>query len=226
MDHHRCSLHRRVLLTRGFFRTVSLALVLRRNTNPASYRILFGLHDRLSQESWVISRNVRRIIVHPSYVSQNFRNDIALMQLSVRDPTGIASHLHPFSLSLSLVVLYRPRWIRTRSITCLSAFPMPLKRLPVKLGTPLDGEPRTPVSENTLCTSATFLSFRFCSGGSIERYLLEVATPIVTDSECQRRYSTGMISTAIQICSGGNKQGACQVERSIDRSRHSCFHSG
>lgn len=54
-----------------------------RNTNPASYRILFGLHDRLNQESWVVSRNVQRIVVHPSYVSQNFVNDIALMQLSV-----------------------------------------------------------------------------------------------------------------------------------------------
>lgn len=55
----------------------------RRNTNAASYRILFGLHDRLNQENWVISRNVQRIVMHPSYVSQNFVNDIALMQLSV-----------------------------------------------------------------------------------------------------------------------------------------------
>ena len=53
------------------------------NTNAATYRILFGLHDRLNQESWVSSRNVQRIVVHPSYVSQNFANDIALMQLSV-----------------------------------------------------------------------------------------------------------------------------------------------
>jgi len=52
------------------------------NTNAASYRILFGLHDRLNQENWVISRNVQRIVMHPSYVSQNFVNDIALMQLS------------------------------------------------------------------------------------------------------------------------------------------------
>ena len=91
--------------TENGLKTVSFALMLRRNTNPASYRILFGLHDRLSQEKWVISRNVRRIVVHPNYVSQNFRNDIALMQLSVRDHNAMAPRLHPSSLALSLRAL-------------------------------------------------------------------------------------------------------------------------
>jgi hypothetical protein len=41
---------------------------------------------------------------------------------------------------------------------------------------------------------------------------MEVATPIVTDSVCRARYSAGMITSAVQICSGGNNKGACQVE--------------
>ena len=66
------------------FLEIYIELIVYRNTNPAAYRILFGLHDRTVQESWVISRNVQRVIVHPQYSSRNFVNDIALMQLSVR----------------------------------------------------------------------------------------------------------------------------------------------
>jgi len=47
-------------------------------------------------------------------------------------------------------------------------------------------------------------------GGSVTRFLMEVATPIVTDAQCQARYNAGMISTATQICSGGSRKGACQ----------------
>jgi hypothetical protein len=55
------------------------------------------------------------------------------------------------------------------------------------------------------------LSMNDYLGGAITRYLLEVATPISTDRVCQTSYSTGVINTATQLCSGGNKQGACQV---------------
>ena len=51
----------------------------------------------------------------------------------------------------------------------------------------------------------------FSVGGAVARYLMEVATTIVTDTACQGRYSTGMINTKNQICSGGSNKGACQV---------------
>ncbi|CAF0925706.1 unnamed protein product [Adineta ricciae] len=54
------------------------------NTNPSVYRIIFGVHDRLISDSWVISRTVQSVIVHPSYVASNFKNDIALMKLSTK----------------------------------------------------------------------------------------------------------------------------------------------
>jgi secreted trypsin-like serine protease len=52
------------------------------NTNPNVYRIVFGLHDRLVSDSWVITRTVSSVVVHPQYSSRNFVNDIALMKLS------------------------------------------------------------------------------------------------------------------------------------------------
>lgn len=48
-------------------------------------------------------------------------------------------------------------------------------------------------------------------GGSLLRYLSEVATPIVNDAECRGRYTAGRINTDKQVCSGGGQTGACQV---------------
>jgi len=57
------------------------------NTNPTVYRIIFGLHDRNIQHSWVITRTVQSIIVHPQYSSSLLSNDIALMKLTTKvDP--------------------------------------------------------------------------------------------------------------------------------------------
>lgn len=47
-------------------------------------------------------------------------------------------------------------------------------------------------------------------GGPATRYLLEVFTPILSDRDCQARYTTGQLDPATQVCSGGNNQGACQ----------------
>lgn len=55
------------------------------------------------------------------------------------------------------------------------------------------------------------LRWFYSLGGSITRELMQVATTIVTDAVCQSRYTAGTIDTTIQICSGGNNQGACQV---------------
>lgn len=85
MDHYGSTLHRRVTDHVDEASSTNHLISLCRNTNPTAYRILFGLHDRLSQEGWVISRNVQRIVVHPNYASRNFLNDIALMQLSVSE---------------------------------------------------------------------------------------------------------------------------------------------
>jgi len=52
------------------------------NTNPASYVIDLGVHDRNAKESWFTSRTVTRIIAHETYSSSTFQNDIALMKLS------------------------------------------------------------------------------------------------------------------------------------------------
>ncbi|UJR27992.1 hypothetical protein I4U23_009250 [Adineta vaga] len=52
------------------------------NLTPNIYRIVFGLHDRSISDSWVITRTVESVIVHPSYVGSTFTHDIALMKLS------------------------------------------------------------------------------------------------------------------------------------------------
>ncbi|CAF1488322.1 unnamed protein product [Adineta steineri] len=61
---------------------VTAAHCLAGNTNPLIYTIVFGAHDRLISDPWVIKRSVSSIIIHPNYNSQNFANDIALMKLS------------------------------------------------------------------------------------------------------------------------------------------------
>jgi multisubunit Na+/H+ antiporter MnhF subunit len=66
------------------FNRLIFLLILYRNTNPNVYRIIFGLHDRLISDSWVITRTVASVVVYPQYSSRNFVNDIALMKLSVR----------------------------------------------------------------------------------------------------------------------------------------------
>ncbi|CAF2345553.1 unnamed protein product [Rotaria sp. Silwood2] len=47
-------------------------------------------------------------------------------------------------------------------------------------------------------------------GGSLLRHLYEVASLVLTDNACKARYSSGMINTSTQVCSGGNSTGACQ----------------
>ncbi|CAF3197292.1 unnamed protein product [Rotaria socialis] len=56
-------------------------------TNPSTIRILFGLHDRLSADPWVIARTAKTIINHPRYTSNNMSNDISLIQLSAKIDT-------------------------------------------------------------------------------------------------------------------------------------------
>lgn len=136
------------------------------NTKPGSYGILFGVHDRLSHESWMISRDVRRIIIHPSYDTQNLRNDIALMELS----NAVAPYTD----------YYMP--------VC---FPQVNQTFADQIG-------------YTVGWGAKVF------GGGNERYLLEVATPIETDGECQKHYSASMIDTLVQVCSGGSNKGSCQ----------------
>jgi secreted trypsin-like serine protease len=50
------------------------------SSNPAAYILDVGGHDRLSQETWVQSMRVQRVIMHPQYSSATLRNDIALMK--------------------------------------------------------------------------------------------------------------------------------------------------
>ena len=69
-----------------------------------------------------------------------------------------------------------------------------------------DGELRLTVRKE-ICVASRLCSFL---GGAVTRLLMEVTTPIVTDSACQGRYSAGMINTNVQICSGGGNKGACQ----------------
>ncbi|CAF0960735.1 unnamed protein product [Rotaria sordida] len=57
------------------------------NLDTSVYDIIFGLHDRLAPDPWVIRRKVDRIVVHPQYTSRNFLNDIALMKLSAKIDT-------------------------------------------------------------------------------------------------------------------------------------------
>lgn len=59
---------------------------------------------------------------------------------------------------------------------------------------------------------STFHFFALIQGGPATRYLLEVFTPILSDRDCQARYTTGQLDPATQVCSGGNNQGACQVK--------------
>ena len=54
------------------------------NLNAAPYTFDLGLHDRNAKESWVTSRTVSKVIMHPSYSASTFQNDIAVMKLSVR----------------------------------------------------------------------------------------------------------------------------------------------
>lgn len=63
---------------------VTAAHCVESNLNPSAYSFDIGLHDRNNKESWATSRNVLRVIKHPSYSSSTFQNDIAVMKLSVR----------------------------------------------------------------------------------------------------------------------------------------------
>jgi len=49
-------------------------------------------------------------------------------------------------------------------------------------------------------------------GGAASRHLRQVETLILTDSACEQRYAatTPKSNATIQVCSGGNNQGACQ----------------
>jgi hypothetical protein len=48
--------------------------------------------------------------------------------------------------------------------------------------------------------------------GGLLRLLNEVTTPVLTDTACRARYAAGRINIATQVCSGGNRKGACQVK--------------
>jgi len=50
------------------------------STNVLNYILDVGGHDRLSQETWVVSKRVSRIIMHPQYSSATLRHDIAVMK--------------------------------------------------------------------------------------------------------------------------------------------------
>jgi secreted trypsin-like serine protease len=50
------------------------------SSNPNVYMLDVGGHDRLTQETWVHSVRVERIIMHPQYSSATLRHDIALMK--------------------------------------------------------------------------------------------------------------------------------------------------
>ena len=106
----------------------------------------------------------------------------------------------------SILERIRPKSTPSLNTTCLSAFRKLVKHSPVRAVSPQDGELRLTVEEGR--SVASYL--RSCLGGAVTRLLMEVTTPIVTDSVCQGRYSAGMISTNVQICSGGGNKGACQ----------------
>jgi secreted trypsin-like serine protease len=44
--------------------------------------VQLGVHNQNSPESWVVSRNIARIIQHASYSSSTMRNDISLMKMA------------------------------------------------------------------------------------------------------------------------------------------------
>jgi len=49
-------------------------------TNPNLYDLDFGVHNRLSHESWVISRKPTHLINHPQYNAVTISNDISLFK--------------------------------------------------------------------------------------------------------------------------------------------------
>ena len=58
-----------------------------RTSEPLTVEL--GIHDQYSPESWVVSRNIERIINHPSYAPVSKRNDVALLKMSSRVSYGI-----------------------------------------------------------------------------------------------------------------------------------------
>ena len=54
-----------------------------RASQPSRFRIGLGLFDRNVFNSWTIFRTATRIIIHESYSSWTFSNDIALIKLDV-----------------------------------------------------------------------------------------------------------------------------------------------
>jgi len=49
--------------------------------STAGYTILLALHDRLAQETWVVTRRFKSLINHPQWNPTQLRNDISLIKM-------------------------------------------------------------------------------------------------------------------------------------------------
>ncbi|RNA17655.1 serine protease 27-like [Brachionus plicatilis] len=75
---------------------ITAAHCIRIPINPSNYNIKLGVHNRLSPESYSISRTVSEIIIHPSYNDVTEENDIALVKLS--SPVDYTDQVLPICL--------------------------------------------------------------------------------------------------------------------------------
>lgn len=150
----------------NFFKIIYIPFILCRTTTAIlnSMRVVFGLHDRLTSDSWVIQRGVQRIVVHPQYSSQTLSNDIALIQLSVSIYFYLIAFMEISYLFLrriyqkqsilifvlhykripnhsKIIILFysRLQLINIRNTICLFVFQVWVKRFMVKLVTLLVG---------------------------------------------------------------------------------------
>jgi secreted trypsin-like serine protease len=69
-----------------------------RSSVLSSFSIGLGYWDRQNVSSWSVLKQVTRIIIHPSYITNTYANDIALMKLDVSFKKNILTVYSRFSL--------------------------------------------------------------------------------------------------------------------------------
>ena len=63
----------------------------------SSLSVQLGVHDQHAPESWVISRNIEKLIQHPNYKPFVYHNDISLLKMT--SPVTYSTYIGPVCLA-------------------------------------------------------------------------------------------------------------------------------